>query len=186
MNSLQEDPRVLRTRSLIIDAFCGLVKEKDFNSISVKDITERAAINRATFYRHFPDKYILLEKILNQLMENKGLDRIKERAELNEEIFRLLINSFCHLVEELKQTFGRNYQTVIMLMESELQDTLIGIMSSFIKLDNIEQNQIIATMLVTSIYSAACSWISGNQTISREAFFETILPFLMGAVSRLQ
>lgn len=185
MEHSEEDPRIIRTRNLIIDAFLDLIKEKDFNTISVKDITEQATINRATFYRHFTDKYILLEKILNQMMKNIGIEQIQERTELDEETFKILVNAFSKLVEELKQTFGRNYHTVIIVMESEIKDKLIDIISTFIQLENIEQRKIIATMFVTSIYSATCSWISKNKIISYKTFLSTILPFLMGAVSQL-
>ena len=57
----ENDPRVMRTRHLLLDAFVVLVKKKDFMSISVKDITEYAQVNRATFYAHFQDKYDILE-----------------------------------------------------------------------------------------------------------------------------
>lgn len=185
MEHPQEDPRIIRTRALIIAAFCELITEKDFETISVKDITERATLNRATFYRHFPDKYALLELILQQMMENKGFEKIKEQSILDENTFHLLIDSFDKLIEELKTTFGRNYQTVLLLTEHQIKDQLIDLVSTLPPLERMEQNKIIATMLVMSIHSATCSWISGNKTISREAFLGIILPFLMGAISRI-
>lgn len=57
------DPRITRTQKLIRDALMSLLAEKSFESISVQDIAERATINRATFYAHFPDKFALLEAI---------------------------------------------------------------------------------------------------------------------------
>jgi AcrR family transcriptional regulator len=50
------DPRVKRTRSLILHSFEDLLAEKNFESISVQDVTDKAQINRATFYAHFQDK----------------------------------------------------------------------------------------------------------------------------------
>lgn len=185
MEHLQEDPRIIRTRTLIIDAFFELIKEKDFEAISIKDLTERATLNRATFYRHFSDKYALLEMILQQMMENKGFEKIKEQTSLDENTFHLLIDSFDRLIEELKTTFGRNYQSVLLLTEHKIKDQLIDLVSALSPLNRTDQNKIIATMLVMSIHSATCSWISGNKEISREAFLETILPFLMGAISQL-
>jgi AcrR family transcriptional regulator len=52
--------RVKRTRSLLEQAFMGVVAEKGFQAASVQDITEKAGVNRATFYKHFNDKYALL------------------------------------------------------------------------------------------------------------------------------
>lgn len=57
----ENDPRVIKTRRLLLDSFVVLVRKKDFTSISVKDITDSAQVNRATFYAHFQDKYDILE-----------------------------------------------------------------------------------------------------------------------------
>ncbi|MFF2176526.1 TetR/AcrR family transcriptional regulator [Lysinibacillus sp. NPDC058147] len=68
------DPRVMRTRQLLRDALVELIEEKGYDKITVQDITERATINRATFYLHYRDKLDLLyqssEEILNDLMGN--------------------------------------------------------------------------------------------------------------------
>jgi AcrR family transcriptional regulator len=61
-----DDPRVKRTRQLIFQAFHELAREKDFLSISVQDIAERATLNRATFYSHFEDKFDLLDNIIRE------------------------------------------------------------------------------------------------------------------------
>ena len=60
------DPRVKRTRNLILQAFGSLLAEKGFESISVQDVTDKAEINRATFYAHFTDKYALLNYFIGQ------------------------------------------------------------------------------------------------------------------------
>lgn len=59
------DPRVIRTRRLILDAFVDQLNKKDFYTITINDITQKATINRATFYAHFQDKYALLETLLS-------------------------------------------------------------------------------------------------------------------------
>ena len=43
------DPRVKRTRGLILQSFESLLAEKGFESISVQDVTDKAQVNRATF-----------------------------------------------------------------------------------------------------------------------------------------
>jgi AcrR family transcriptional regulator len=65
-SSTSVDPRVKRTRKLLQQAFIELFQEKALASISVQDITERATVNRATFYAHFPDKYALLDSIIRE------------------------------------------------------------------------------------------------------------------------
>ena len=60
------DLRIQRTRSLLCDTLINLIDEKGFDAMSVKDIAERAMINRATFYRHFEDKYALVTYIFKE------------------------------------------------------------------------------------------------------------------------
>jgi AcrR family transcriptional regulator len=55
------DPRIRRTRELLQHALGTLLETRDFERISVQDITEAATVNRATFYAHYPDKFALLE-----------------------------------------------------------------------------------------------------------------------------
>lgn len=57
-----DDPRVKRTRQLMLQTFMDLLEQKkNIYSISVKDITSHATVNRSTFYAHFQDKYAFLE-----------------------------------------------------------------------------------------------------------------------------
>jgi len=55
------DPRIRRTRLQLRQALDKLMKNKKFDEISVQDIAQAAAVNRATFYDHYADKYALLE-----------------------------------------------------------------------------------------------------------------------------
>jgi AcrR family transcriptional regulator len=63
------DPRVLRTRQMLRDALIALIQENGFEAIKVRDITDRATLNRATFYLHYRDKYDLLIKSMYDLLE---------------------------------------------------------------------------------------------------------------------
>src|SRR5215475_8934138 len=54
------DLRIRRTYKFLWDALISIMKERDFESISVTDICERAMVHRTTFYKHYEDKYGLL------------------------------------------------------------------------------------------------------------------------------
>src|SRR5258708_39605550 len=54
------DRRVARTHQLLRDALHSLIREKDYDSIVVKEILDRANVGRSTFYTHFNDKDALL------------------------------------------------------------------------------------------------------------------------------
>jgi AcrR family transcriptional regulator len=63
------DLRVRRTRKLLMQALIDLTIEKGFSAITVQEIAERAMVNRATFYRHYLDKYDLLDQYMNEVYE---------------------------------------------------------------------------------------------------------------------
>lgn len=50
------DPRALRTRKAILDAFTGLVNERRYETIRIADLIAAAGVGRATFYEHFRGK----------------------------------------------------------------------------------------------------------------------------------
>jgi len=60
------DRRIGRTRQVLKEGFLAVMREKGFASVSVKDIADRANVNRGTFYIHYPDKYMLLEEIVRE------------------------------------------------------------------------------------------------------------------------
>jgi len=63
------DLRVQRTLDSIRDALVALIAKKSLDSVTVGDIARRARVNRTTFYRHYRDKYELLESILTKAIE---------------------------------------------------------------------------------------------------------------------
>lgn len=65
----QLDFRVRRTYQLLMDAQMELLREKPFEAITVGELCDRAMIRRATFYKHFRDKYELFAFTIRQLQE---------------------------------------------------------------------------------------------------------------------
>ena len=56
--------RMTHTKQSLINAFFSLVNKKDFEKITIADITKGAQVNRATFYAHFEDKYDLIDYVM--------------------------------------------------------------------------------------------------------------------------
>jgi AcrR family transcriptional regulator len=63
----QADLRVRRTRKLLWEALLAEMSERAFEDITVTDICERAMVHRTTFYKHYEDKYALLEQGMRQM-----------------------------------------------------------------------------------------------------------------------
>lgn len=95
------DPRILRTRQFLRDAFVALIKEKGFDTVQVQEITERAKLNRSTFYIHYRDKNDLLVKSTQDTLEQlehdvKLPDDIGDGRITQERMIKPLISVFDH------------------------------------------------------------------------------------------
>ena len=64
-----QDRRVQRTRKLLQEALIELTIQKGFAAVTVRDITEYAQVNRATFYRHYQDKFDLLDQYAQEVYQ---------------------------------------------------------------------------------------------------------------------
>ena len=69
MNAKGDANRSVRnTKARIRRAFLELMQEKQYTKISVQELSEKAEINRATFYLHYKDVYDLIDQIENEFM----------------------------------------------------------------------------------------------------------------------
>ncbi len=66
----ETDSRAKLTKSLIRQAFTGLLQQKPIQHITVKELCQKAGINRSTFYAHYMDIYDLLEKLEEDMVED--------------------------------------------------------------------------------------------------------------------
>ena len=64
----QPNVRVRRTRTLLRRALVDLIEDRGFDRVTVGDLTSRAMISRAAFYRNYRDKYELVEQIFDEAM----------------------------------------------------------------------------------------------------------------------
>src|SRR6202041_3279862 len=71
------DPRIVRSRHMLLEALAKLLTQKSFDDISIQEIADEATLNRATFYLHYPDKNALLRAMtaarFRDLIARRGL-----------------------------------------------------------------------------------------------------------------
>jgi AcrR family transcriptional regulator len=66
----QTDLRVRRTHKLLWEALMVELSKRTIEEITVSDICERAMVHRTTFYKHYEDKYALLEQGIRQMYDD--------------------------------------------------------------------------------------------------------------------
>ena len=71
------DPRIVRSRHMLMEALAKLLINKNFDDISIQEIADEATLNRATFYLHYTDKNALLQAMaaarFGELIARRGL-----------------------------------------------------------------------------------------------------------------
>ena len=66
---MKQDHRVRLTKMMLRDSFFDLMQEKPVGKITVKELCDKAGVNRATFYSHYTDIYALYEEIERDLAQ---------------------------------------------------------------------------------------------------------------------
>lgn len=117
------DLRIKRTQRAIKDSFFALVEERDFEHISVKDITDRAMISRNTFYLHYEDKYDLLNKICDELMRKLFFGVGKQLR--REQQLKVDIDSAARIIKIGSSIINEDKEAYRILLTSSGSDLLI-------------------------------------------------------------
>ncbi|PQP81865.1 TetR family transcriptional regulator [Paenibacillus sp. PCH8] len=183
------DPRVIRTRQLILDAFLYQLHLKNFSSITIQNITEQATINRATFYAHFQDKYALLEALLSDAFMEYVTKRVDPEAQLSSEMMQQLIFSLCDYHVSSNECI-KKYETVAPIIEenikTQLESFLLQIMLKRSADADLKTLKMTAIMLSWSIYGITYRWnIEGRQE-SPADLAKRVVPYMMGGLGLLR
>lgn len=64
----KEDRRTAMSKRMLKDALTGILKEKDIYHISIRELCERADVNRTTFYKYYGSQFDLLTDMESDLL----------------------------------------------------------------------------------------------------------------------
>lgn len=188
------DPRVKRTRRLLRDALVSLILKKDFASITIKEVTERAEVAYITFYRHYESLDQLLMEVLDEglveLMTHiEALARqsdpssletegrlIFEYIEQKADLFRILLKS---------QSVTRVRKKVVSNISAIFQKSCVPLE----RLGNQVTINMASNHIATSLLSLIEWWLENNMKPSPiemgKVYKSLIIDSTVGAVSSL-
>lgn len=172
------DRRVFKTKRAIRNAFAELLSEKDIDKITIKDIADRADINRRTFYSYYSGVYQIIDEIENEICTTfedalKEME-LKKVLENPYEIFdklNTIINSdldfYSHL---LKINVNVNLASkIIELLKSEVKASI----RNQIDMDDMKL-EIMIDYSVSGMISVYQNWFNSDRSKSIEDLAETI------------
>ena len=173
------DPRVRRTRSLILRSFEELLAEKGFETISVQDVTGKAEINRATFYAHFPDKYALLDYSISQMFKQEIEKRTLNACHYTSENLRNLILTVCEFLSHVHSDCAQPHQQFESLVEGNIKKILFDLLSYWLSQTNTKvSTEIPATVATWGIYGLASLYSHNKKRPALEKFVDDAFPLV--------
>jgi AcrR family transcriptional regulator len=172
------DPRIRRTRALLQDALLKLMQEKDFEKISVQDISEAATVNRATFYDHYADKFALLECVA----AGRFLGLLTERGVIFDgtcpNALRGIVLGVC---DYLAGAPGMGSERQVQ-MEPHLESAVVAVVRRMI-LEGLRQNplangvsaEMTAATISSAVYGAVKEWVRTPNRCSTDEMVEMVM-----------
>ncbi len=150
----------------IVEAFIKLLKEKDFNKITILEITQTAMVSRNSFYRNYSDKEDILKKHVKYLLETWKHDYELENNDSNAQMYGSL---FKHLYD---------YKDFYLLLKEKnlfhlFLNAFLEIFGSNQELDNISAYSI--SFITYGTYGWIEEWIARGMQESAETITELLL-----------
>ncbi len=123
------DLRVFKTHNALVSAFMQLLTEKRFEEITVNELCDLAMVRRATFYKHFADKYEFFAFVIRTKQEEFDAS---SRAHLDQTQPQSL---YLGIVKNTLDFVNSNKKLVQTVLESKMLPTLLDILSRQIAMD---------------------------------------------------
>lgn len=112
------------TRKQIIEAFTDLLRVNEFEKVTIKNITDKASVNRATFYAHFEDKYQLFDEMIKNSANDILKSYTKEGYTWNEKQVEELFQAIYEYLLIVKRECPYSYQNLFPQLKVKMLDAL--------------------------------------------------------------
>ncbi len=178
-NEEKLDPRVKRTRNLMLQSFNDLLAEKSFDAISVQDVTDKAQINRATFYAHFEDKYALLDYWVQQQFKQEIETRVLDACHYTPDNLRILILTVCGFLSQVRTDCVQSQRQFEPMIEKQVKNQVYELLNVWLgKMNTSVSTEIPATVATWAIYGLASHWSHSKKRPALEKFVDEALPLV--------
>ena len=185
-NTGKEDLRVIRTKEAIRKTFEEMICEMDYEQISIKELTERARINRKTFYLHYNSLDDLLRELQNEMAKNfikrtQGLERPRDMDKITREFF--LVSEGAGRLHERLMCSG-SYHYISRRITNEIMSETWGVDGKQKDVDPYVQN-IIMTFVSQSTIEIYKQWVADGKKIPLEEIISLTTELICTGVNGL-
>lgn len=180
----KEDARVIRTKMKLFASFKELLSEKTFEEITINEICIRSDIRRATFYKHFSDKYDFLAGLTRHLRYNfeKKFNSEKVLGENN------LLDYYLEYFKAIVDFLDKNEEIVNLIFDSNMTSSLVSVIveenykrtKEMLDLDTKHGLKLVASTDTVAIYlaggisNALIKWLKTGKKTDRNTLVNEI------------
>lgn len=186
----ENDPRVRRTRQLLLKAFDDLVREgHGISPISVQAIAERATVNRATFYAHFDNKFALVETWARTKFQRAVRSQLPPSSTLQRDTLRELILVVFDFMAAYRRYVKPRDEQLEPLFEIAMQQELQAIFAAWLHrlpapVRAYEGGADITAMVISwAIFGSAMQWSREAERCSAEEMARQVSTIVDAALS---
>lgn len=155
------------TKRIIYQSFCELLKEKPITRITVKEILDKSKCSRSTFYRHFRDKFDLMNWFYQYHVEQIFLSG-KSFYEIQLNILKFYNNNRSYFEKIIRYEGQNSFRNFVHYKGEELVKNIVKKKLNTDKL-SIELEFAIK-MYNYGAFNMAIEWLSKNSKMTPEEF----------------
>ncbi len=178
---------MVRTRNMLGKAFIEVLAEKGFQAVSVQDITDRAGVNRTTFYLHFPDKYAMVDFITSQSFRQEIEKRMLNACHYSLANLHALIVTVCEFVAQTISNCAHAEPQFEALVETQVKKQVQGLLQHWIEQEggNTATGANPATAAIVAswaLYGLALQWSHDKKRPPVEQYADQALPLIAASL----
>jgi len=178
------DLRIIKTEKALYTTFLNMLEKQSFDSITINDLCEQAMVRRATFYKHYIDKYDFFAHFVRYIRE-EDIGKMRERLSDDS------LQSYGMFLLNLFIDFSKQHHVLIQnMLKSNMLFTILDIFSEetcryileFLKDEKIDLKgvslDVLASFYTGGIIQVLRMWLTDPNTVTEQQVRESISTLL--------
>lgn len=180
------DRRVVKTKKAIRNALAELLMKQDIENITVKDIADKADVNRKTFYNYYLNVFQVIDEIENEISQkfNNAISGISTTDVLNDP--QIIFDRINEIISEDSQFYEclfrmENNQGLVLRLSDRLIKQTTGSLTEM----GIEKTNaiIISDFFITGMIKAYKNWVNSDKAVTLENISDTLSVLIAGGIN---
>lgn len=169
---------IQKSRKLLHQALISLISEKNYESITVQQILDRANVGRSTFYTHFRDKDELLVMGFEHLRETlRSVQTKTPAADSSERVIVFSLAMFEHLYEYRREWNALRGSPAGVIVRQSIQEMIGDLIKREFKADLNKRKgkdsavpfELFVHYLASTFMSVAAWWLDSKKILAPDA-----------------